>query len=257
MKKVTDYLQEFGLTELEAMLYQGLLETGPTTIMGLAEHVGIKRITTHFNIENLITKGLVTQSIQGARRQIIAEQPERLEYLIEQKERSVSQLKNDFPDFIKTLYSALPQSKPDEKEVEIKYYTGTQGVRSIYQEVLDAKEVRSYVNINRIFDLFPENPQLFPNIMSKRLSKMWEIVEDSVRSREYLKKINPKNYRYKFFPKNWDQKLFYDYMIFDNRVVIITAQGNTVSGILIHNENIYKNSLYIFNMVWDLLPNAI
>ena len=73
MKKITDYLQELGLTEIEAAVYQGLLETGPTTVKNLADHIGIKRITTHFNVESLIEKGLIIQTKSGTKRQIIAE----------------------------------------------------------------------------------------------------------------------------------------------------------------------------------------
>ncbi|KKQ02042.1 MAG: hypothetical protein US11_C0001G0001, partial [Candidatus Roizmanbacteria bacterium GW2011_GWA2_36_23] len=45
MKKVTDYLVQLGLSEIEARLYQGLLEISPCTVMDVADHVSVKRIT--------------------------------------------------------------------------------------------------------------------------------------------------------------------------------------------------------------------
>jgi len=35
MKKLTDYLEQLGLTPVEAKIYESLLETGPTSVMDL------------------------------------------------------------------------------------------------------------------------------------------------------------------------------------------------------------------------------
>ena len=103
MKIVQDYLQELGLSEIEAKLYQGLLEKGPSTAMELATHVGLKRITVHFNIESLIQKGLVTESREGARRQIVAEPPERLKYLLDQRFESIKSLRDKFTSIVTVI----------------------------------------------------------------------------------------------------------------------------------------------------------
>lgn len=140
MKKITDYLQELGLTELESLLYQGLLETGQTTIMELAEHTGIKRITVHFNIENLIKKGLVTQSIQGSRRHIKAEPPERLHYLIEQKDFNLENLKKNFSEVENSLKKLIP-SHVAQSNMEVKFFQGKKQIQRLYDEILKTKEL--------------------------------------------------------------------------------------------------------------------
>lgn len=255
MKKIIDFLEQLGLSEIEANLYKGLLETGATTVKDLAEHVGIKRITAHFNIEHLIERGLVTQVKKGQKRNIVAEPPERLGDLIKQKEQEIEAIKNNLQDTVDTLYSIIPSAK-EESGVEVKYYEGRNGVRSIYKEVLKSNELRSFVNISKIFDLFPENPELFPENMDKGHLQMWEIIEDSPRSREYVKETDPTKYKYKFFPQAWGNEVFFDFMIFDGKVAIITAKNSDPSGILINNRDIYGNMRFIFDIVWKLLPES-
>ncbi len=254
MKKVTDYLQEFGLTELEAMLYQGLLETGPTTIMGLAEHVGIKRITTHFNIENLITKGLVTQSIQGARRQIIAEPPERLEYLIKQKEKEVKKIRNDFSNFVQTLSSSLSPSKPGEN-VKVEYYEGINALKSVYLDVLSAKKIYSFVNVNQIRSVLPENPELFRKSLEiNKDQEMWEIIEASKESQKLIDKANDR-YHFRFVPTHVSFSEF-DFMIFDNSVAMVYINPKKPYAIVSNSPAMANGLKAIHTIVWEVLSGS-
>lgn len=251
MKKVNDFLQQLGLSEIEANLYQGLTELGQTTIKDLADHVGIKRITTHFNIERLIEKGLVVQTKNGQKRNILAEKPEKLADLVDQKVNSTLLLKQQFPAVLQDL-QAIGQSTGKVADTQIKYYEGKNGVRSIYQEVVKATELCSYVNISRIAEMFPENPQLFPENVEKGHLHMREIIEDSPISREYIKNTNPARYQYKFFPKQWNISLF-DYMIFDGKIAMISGDEN-LSGIIIVNESLHRNAHVLFEMMWNMLP---
>jgi sugar-specific transcriptional regulator TrmB len=254
MKKIQDYLVQLGLTEVESKLYEGLLDYGKSTVMELSGRLGINRITAHTNIENLKDLGLVTESRNGARRILIAEPPERLMYLIEQKEQSIKNLRTKFPDILDTINVSFSNPKQSEG-IEVKYYEGRAGVQSIYREVIKSNELRSYVNISKIFELFPENPQLFPQNINKGNLRMWEFIEDSAISRNYVKDLNHDLYKYKFFTKRWEMDVF-DYMIFNNKVAIITSDElNKVNCILIQSEKFYENAKFLFDMTWDLVPD--
>lgn len=252
MKKITDYLQKLGLTEVQAILYQGLLEIGPTTVMELAEHVDIKRITAHFNIKNLIEKGLVTQTIRGARRQIMAEPPERLEYFVKQKLDAVNNLQGRFPDFLDIIHTSFPKVQT-RKNVEIKYYEGKQAVMHIYKEALKAKEFRAYVTNKELLKVFPINHDLFAETFKKRKEmQIWEIMDDSPEARLYINKMPQENrFHYKFIPKDVNLSII-DYMIFDGKVAIVNFEKK-VTGILIINERYYNNAKALYGFVWQML----
>jgi len=252
MKKIHDYLIDLGLTEIEAILYQGLLETGPTTIKRLSDHVNIKRITVHFNIENLISKGLITQTIVGARRQILAESPERLKYFVDRKIESNSNLLRRFPDFLRTATS-LQQAIDRNKEVEIKYYEGKKGVETIYADVMRSKEVRSYANLEIIANIFPENVDLFiKGMRDNPRIRLREIVGQSEISRKNsaLFAKNPR-YQYKFAPASIKLTPA-DIMIYGNKVAIVNVAKET-SGMIFNNHNYYQTSKEIFDFIWSVI----
>jgi sugar-specific transcriptional regulator TrmB len=256
MKKITDYLIQLGLSEIEAELYKGLLEFGPTTVMSLAERVGIKRITAHFNIEALIKKGLVSELKYGARRQIVAESPQRLEYLIEQKEGSLNEIKSKFPDMLGEMKVIMPNAVTDEN-VEVKYYEGKRGVKIIYEEALAGKELRSYVNIDIMYNKMPDNSKVFAEALKRNKSiKIYEIIEDSIRSREQtqFQEQNAENQRYfyKFLPKEVKLSAA-DTLIYDGKVSIINTT-NKITGIVINNREYFYNSKELFDFTWRLLP---
>lgn len=255
MKKITDYLQELGLSEIEAILYEGLLETGPTTVMDLAQHVGLKRITSHFHIENLIAKGLVTQTVQGSRRQIVAEKPERLNYLIEEKLENVKRMENKFPDFLSTVKS-LNSSTSNNNEVEVKYYEGKKAVLLLYSQTLSYNRGYSFADLDRYYEIFPNTNNMWNKAyLDNQNREVWDIVVDSPLARKIVK-ITSMRYHVKFISrKSFQQKFqFSDYLVFDNKVAIIQLETDNVNATLIESANIALTLTAIHRTMWELLP---
>ncbi|MEI7579647.1 MAG: helix-turn-helix domain-containing protein [bacterium] len=249
---IPTFLKQFGLSEIESKLYLGLLELQETTILELSKYTKLKRTTVHTNIENLIDKGLIIQSKNKLRRSILPETPEKIVMLLEQKKRELNYLETKLPHFIKEIEKIKILEKPTQ-QTNIKYYQGINGVRSIYKDVVKTQELRSYVNISKIFEMFPENPQLFPSSAKKGNLKIWkEIVDESSKAMEYIKTFKHHLYQYKFFPKKWNVSLF-DYMIYDGNIAIISGYDK-VSGVVICNKSSAENAKVIFDMMWDLLP---
>jgi predicted transcriptional regulator len=255
MKKIVDYLQNLGLSEVEAKLYQEIVKTGPTTVKEVAELLGINRVTAHFQIDNLIEKGLVSQLKQTARRQVLAEPPERLHYLIEQKEKMAKYLRTNFSDLIKTINSILPKQNIHKQKVEVKYFERKKAVRQIYDDVLSSNEIRSYVKLDAVSLLFPKNVELFVKAMKKN-SKLvlWEIVERSEISKKNTR-IFAKNNRYHYKIAHPLIKFSSsDVMIYNNKIAIINLAEN-VSGLIIKSPDFYKLSKEIFDFVWKMTPD--
>lgn len=135
-RKVMDYLQEFDLTEREVIVYLTLLRTGPNTIMNLARETGIKRSTTHNNVEELVNKGLVSQTNYGERRMVVAEEPEKLKILVEEKKWRTKKLEDNMQDAIKSIYDMIPSVKGN-TAVDVKYYNGEKGFKEVCQRSID------------------------------------------------------------------------------------------------------------------------
>jgi sugar-specific transcriptional regulator TrmB len=251
MKKIIDYLQQLGLSEIEARLYQGLLELGPSTVMELANYTRIKRITSHFGLESLIQQGLITQIRQGARRKVIIEDFSRFKYLIEKKMEGAKQLHKKLPEIIKTINLSYPKYK-QMKKIQIRYYEGKEKLRLVYQEILKANRIHSFVNMNKIISTFPENPKLFKEAFQKNKKlEMWEILEDSRSAKDCLNNLNSK-YHYCFIPEKMSLSEM-DLIIFDNNIAIIHLNITNPTGIIVGSKACARGLLGIHKIVWELL----
>lgn len=253
MKQIDDFLKHLGLSEAESKIYARLLEIGQSSITELAHSLSMNRVTAHFNIQSLIDKGLITHVKLGRLREITAQPPQVLQYLVEQKEKEAADARGEFNLTLPLLTKSMPTKENSAGKFDVKFYEGKNGVRAIYRELLKSKEIRAYVNISNIFELFPENATLFPDAQVHRSSTLWEILEDSPRSREYIKTFDPKRYSYKFFPSKWHVSVF-DYLIFDGQIAMISGKGE-LDGLIIQNENMFENAKALFEMLWSLLPD--
>ncbi len=250
-KPIKNYLLDFGLTDKEISLYLALLKTGPNTIMNLARETGIKRSTTHNNIEELIKKGLVSQTNYGERRMVVAEDPNKLEFLIEQKKWDMKRLEEALPDVVKTIKDSVPENVA--KKVEIKYLEGKDAVLSIFKEVVRAKETKSYANLGKADKYLPENTDLFISRKKEgKLPKMMEIVDPSSETKEKADILaRDPNFTYKVSNKSLNLEAV-NTIIFEGKVAIINY--DTMSATVIKDDNYYLYAVSIFDLLWGLLP---
>lgn len=252
-KPIKNFLVDFGLTDKEVTIYMSLLKTGPITIMNLARETGIKRSTTHNTVEELIKKGLISQTNYGERRMVVAEDPDKLRFLMDQKIWDMNKLEKTLPDVIKDIYNVVPKARENTK-VEVKYYQGKEGTSAIYREAFSAKELRSYVNLAATSKIFPENKQLFLDLQKKNKDlKVWEIVEkspESVELAEYYKHYS--NFQFRSTEKIKSLSSI-NMLIFNRKVALINFKNENITGVIIENEDYYETSKVIFEMLWETL----
>lgn len=249
-RKVMDYLSEFDLTEREIIVYLTLLRTGPNTIMNLARETGIKRSTTHNNVEELVNKGLVSQTNYGERRMVVAEEPEKLKFLIEQKKWTMNKIENNLESVISMIRDIIPNNL-DKNKVEVKYYEGKKNIQSIYNEVLSSNNIKAFVNAD-IARIFPDNPQLFIDAQNNRKGMVLEeIIDNSAILENYVSKMDKKRYKYKKAPESL---VVPDYLMYDGKVAIIDVnekESDKVTAILVESENFYQSMVKLFGFVWQ------
>jgi sugar-specific transcriptional regulator TrmB len=255
---VTEYLERLGISELEAKIYISLLKNGAINARELVLTAKVPRTTVYYGLNLLIEKGLVTKLESGTQTLFEANQPnEILPYLVQQKVQAGKEVADSLPLMLDTLTSMTPgQSAKTRREVEIKYVKGKPGVRKIYEEALQATELRSYVNITEIEKVFPENKQLFDEAIRRNPDiQMFEIVEDSPEARKrFATSEVTERYFYKYFPKNINLTA-QDILIFDNTVAIIHFK-DTISGVVHRDADLYNNFKVLFDYIWQTLPNV-
>lgn len=258
-RAVTDFLGKLGISDTESQLYVDLLELGPSSIAELTRKSTIPRTTVRENVERLIQKGLVSQTFKGARKKLVAEEPNKAKLLLmdrrldlENQQRNLDDLDNKFEGFAEALYSHIPNIR-EKADVTVKFYEGKREVFKIYEAALQSEIFKAYVNAEELKIAFPGNFELFVKAHTdNKKMNIWEIMEDTPSAREYASQMPLERYFAKFVPKGVHFSVI-DYMVFDGNVAVIDLKQNT-SGLVISNDDYYKNASAIFDLMWGLLP---
>lgn len=249
-KPIKNFLIDFGLTDKEIMIYLTLLKTGPNTIMNLARETNIKRSTTHNTVEELIKKGLVSQTNYGERRMVVAEDPKKLEFLMEQKKWEMRKLEDNMPDIVKGIYDLVPKAK-ENINVEVKYYQGEKEIRYVYDQSLKADEVFSFVNLDKYYEVFPETESMFNKAFENNPKRnVWDIALDSPLAREVSKGHD--RYHKRYLPES---KFFagVDILIFNDQTALIQLEKDNITATLIRSRLIAESLKALHQSMWELL----
>lgn len=250
-KSIKNFLVDFGLTEKEITCYLTLLRTGPNTIMNLSRETGIKRSTTHNTVEELVKKGLVSQTNYGERRMVVAEDPNKLEFLLEQRKWDMKKFEENLPSIIKTINESIPKVK-ENTSVNVKYYTGEKGFKEVCQRSIRNadNEILFISNLEEWYKVYTEDydnnhyipSRLKNNIYLRLLSTRSKNIEKIVGLDSKLQR------EVRLLPENVD---FDGTIIIYKNEVSIMISSEPYTATVIENPDIYKTFLGIFEGFWN------
>ena len=122
--KVT--LEQLGLTGKRADIYLAALELGSSTVLEIAKKAALKRTTCYDVLLDLQEKGYIFETIKGKKRLFLAEDPEKIQKMLQAKESLFSEI---LPQ-LKSIYN-IKGTKP-----KIRFYEGKVGLREVYADTL-------------------------------------------------------------------------------------------------------------------------
>jgi len=134
---VQQILQKFGFSDKEIRVYLALLKHGPSPVRKIAAATEINRGTTYDILKSLKEQGLISYYHQATHQYFVAEDPERLNDLLNEKQRTLENARQELKAAIPVLRSMheLGGGKP-----VVKFYDGANGIRTILLDVLDTME---------------------------------------------------------------------------------------------------------------------
>jgi HTH-type transcriptional regulator, sugar sensing transcriptional regulator len=235
-------LIDFGLSEYEAMVYLASLSLGSATVNQIAKQSGVKRTTVYPVIEGLKHKGIMNINVKGLKKTYVAERPEKLESIIEQKK---NRLINILPEL-----NAIQNLKSNESF--IKYYEGVEGVKTVYGSILDGlKPGDEYLIISDMERFLKMDREYFTNFIEKRAKMnltVKTIMHDTEDAQYYKKFEKNTNQEVKILDKSADFTA--NLVILPNKVVITQIIEPIVS-IVIENKSIVDMQRKEFNIIWN------
>lgn len=244
-------LESIGLTKNESLVYIALLQIGTSKTGGILKKSKLNSGKIYEILENLKTKGLVSESIINNIKYFTAAPPsEILEYMQEKREAIQQQensLKSILPD-IEKLRSSL------KKEVKAVTYTGLRGIKTAADEALASMDPNENILAMGVTEVKDKKfNEFWKNWQVRRISKKISMkMIFSERSDYYLsfKKIKYIEARILegITPVTVD--------IFGNDMTLLLNYGEYPSCILIYDKNTAQSFREFFNQLWKQTKNT-
>lgn len=240
MAEIKPILEEYGLSEKEIKIYTTLLSIGSSKVNEIARKAELIRTTTYDLLKTLKEKGLVSFTNLNNKLYFQATAPERIIGLLEEKK--------------KKIISILPELKKLHLEISnmpaIKMYEGKEGIKSVYQDILNEK--KSLSSISNTHFIFNVLPFFVPNFIRSRIKNKIHLKllnEKTEESLELMKKKDKKELRETRFIQELKEMAITEY-IYGDKVAIMNTNPNDPVGILIKNKDFAKTQQLLFNLLW-------
>ena len=243
-EKLSQTLKDIGLTEEEASVYLSSLSLGTTSVLKIARSTNIKRTTIYGIVDSLKEKGLMRVELKGLKQFYAAENPERLEIMLERRK---DEFKKNLPEFM-ALY------KLEGGESVMKYYTGILAMQEIYRATL--KEIKPHedylviANQEKWYNLDPNFAISYIEERAKLPIKNRMLFQDSPTAREHKKIERNFNEEVKILPTG--TPLNVDTLLLPNKLITFELTPPYMT-VVIENKSIIELHREMFEVIWKSL----
>lgn len=246
--RLIETLKELGLSENEAKVYFASLSLGPASVLKIAKAAEIKRTTVYSVVESLKQKGLMNLEVKGFKKLYVAQDPEKLETILESKR---NKLKNLLPEF-----AALYNLKGGESF--IKYYEGLEAVKSVYEGLIkDIKPHEDYLIVSDQEKWLNADKEYFLEFSKRRAKlpiKIRLLLQDTPGAREFKNYEKIYNFKIKLLPSQ--TKLNTNLVVIPERAIIHQLTPPIIA-IVIENQSVIQMFREMFEIMWKAIPDSL
>jgi len=230
-------LKKLGLSNKEAEIYLVLAKLGESSANELSKKNSTNRTVTYNILEKLIEKGLVSFVNKSNNRVYTIAKPESL--LSSIKEKEILAL---------SLIDKIKKLKQEKKQINrVEIYEGLESVKSIFDEIKKAKELRILNATGKIFEKLIYSAHHVAKDIALR-PNLKTIAVQSMKNTSLFKLTKPSTVKY--LPKEAEN--YATTFIFDNKVVIQILKDNPFI-IRIENKDLYDGYKKDFDVLWSKL----
>lgn len=243
--EIIPILKQLGLSDKEVKIYLTLLEGGPSSVRSLADKSVINRGTTYDILKNLKEIGLVSYYHKATKQYFIAEDPNQLAHLLEQKLQGLASIKDQVSQIIPYLKSLYDNA--GEKPV-VKYYEGHLGAKIILADVLETAESLPQKDYLVFSSSTIKNYlyKAFPDFTQQRINKKIKVkvialghegtLAEYAEIRSLTKKEGSPTY----------------ILIYGNKVAMISISSqNELLGIIVEDLALASTQKQLFEYIWN------
>lgn len=247
-EKIKKGLLQLNMTEKAIVCYVALLESGSSAIQDISRLTGINRVTIYAAIEELKNMGLVFETRKGRRKLFVAESPDDLKNILEEKKEKLRAEESLLANFILPTLKAVDVRQ--ENKPQIKFFEGLEGIYKVYDNyILNSPNVigcGSYDSVMKVSSLDIEKKYI--HTMRKRKIFFRGILEDTEMNHKF-DEISKGVMHNKFLPAG--QKVTSDILIFGSTVALISYEKKSAT--LIEDESIAQALKMYLEFMWERL----
>jgi sugar-specific transcriptional regulator TrmB len=249
-EEIVKELQQFGLTDKEALIYLSALALGPSSIQSIAKRSKLNRSTVHIISESLMQKGFFGETRRKKKRLIFAEDPDKIKdmlreqkYLIEMKERMLDRLMPSLQNI-----DVTQEGRP-----KMRFYEGEQGFYDVCQRSLDKvkDEILLLSSMKDFYDAASENydNDYYIPTRKKKNVKMRMLAFEMPRTVE-LKKRDSKDYRETRFLSQ-EYKFKSSMFIYGDEFSMTTSKAPFL-GLVVESKELCQMMRQVFEIIWNV-----
>lgn len=242
-------LESVGVRAEDGKIYLALLENGSASIRQVAALTDINRGSVYEGLKRLSALGLVSFSTKGERRKYVAEGPEAINVLIEERRRELATTAEAAKDLIPQL-AAIGGRQAGEPVV--RFYEDDEGVVAILRDVLatvsqlPTKEY--YVYSSRPLRRYIY--RRFPNFTQRRLK-----LGVSVKAIAIGEGGDPTEMaERKWLPEPSQAQLSSYVIVYGDKVALISVSADdTPYGVMIEEPGVAAMQKFLFEQLWQTI----
>lgn len=246
IKKLLDL---FGLRDIEARLYEELFRGGIMAASELARRVGISRTSIYDLSERLIEVGLVAETLQGGTKKFIVQPPEKIQLLIAEKEKVLSDAKRAALELQKTYDQKSVSAKP-----RLQLFEGRAELQQMMKDLLLYRNivVRAYWPVKKMLSLL--SPEFLIEFHKERAARnitlrvIWPATQlSALKTNQFLNENIELKREARVAPHDVDFSL--GYSIYKNTVRFISS-SNESFGFLVESFELAEMMQTQYDILW-------
>ena len=236
---INKILKQFGLDYKEDDVYLALLQLGASGATEIAKKAGIKRTTVYDVLMNLKQKGLVNEAVRNDKRLFVAEDPEKLDKLIDEKKNTLAEIM----PILKSMHNTKG-TKP-----KVGYYEGEEGIKEVYWKTLEGTKEILGVVVSDAFEFLSED--FARRYIKKRTNLKIEsrVIAPDVRKLIKFKKEDNKFNRETRLISKEKFPFSIEISIGKNKVAFMSFEEKM--GVIVESTAIAENMRLLFELAWQ------
>ena len=244
-------LQQIGLNEKEAVIYEFILKRGTVSAREILKNVGKAIKTTRSNLYNVLAglkkKGLLAEKRKKDKNVFEIESPAVLFSLFSEMTKRTEQAQKNLSAIMPELSSLynLTTQKP-----VVRFFEGIEGIKRVLDDSLTSKTIiYTYADIEAIVKYIDKINKDYVKKRDELGIKKRAVIIDSKFARNYLKDYHIETTDIRFI----DHKLYpfsSVVQIYQKKISYITLSNKGMIGVIIEDPNIYQLNKSIFEYVW-------